>query len=267
MSPQAAVPPRSGNAWLCGASTYALDTDEVASWWKEASRTVVLCGNFSANDGNVWQHQRHQPTPMLSASISITKSHSWTEALGMDLHSYWFGAGWGLQRLGWPYFPALTICWMGIQCFEVLGSVGRWCCVELSHGSHEMHFGAGRWHHFYLGYTGPDGASGGMSTVVLWVKNNRMAYIMVLRYGLHENLGTSGPGLVTVRWFLDQNWVVWKLPRQLQPFSSFAWRTKRESQRYISVGQRVTEYCSHLHEKSSKKCLLCFFFSMSFEQI
>ena len=115
MSPQAAVPPRSGNAWLCGAPTCALDTDEVASWRKEASRTVVLCGNFRANDGNVWQHQTPpNQTRILSAIISITTSHSWTEALGMDLHSYWFGAGWGLQRLGWPYFPALTIFWMSV---------------------------------------------------------------------------------------------------------------------------------------------------------
>ena len=151
-------------------------------------------------------------------------------------------------------------CPSGIQCFEVLGSVGRWCCVELSHGSHEMHFGAGRWHHFYLGYTGPDGASGGMSTVVLWVKNNRIAYIMVLRYGLHENLGTSGPGLVTVRWFLDQNWVVWKLPRQLQPFSSFAWRTKRESQRYISV-VRGSLSTVVIYTKKVQKNACCVFFS------
>ena len=51
-----------------------------------------------------------------------------------------------------------------LRCLVVLVVGVAW---SLAHGSHEMHFGAGRWHHFYLGYTGPDGASGGMSTVVL----------------------------------------------------------------------------------------------------
>ena len=51
-----------------------------------------------------------------------------------------------------------------------------------------------------------------------------------------------------------------KLPRQLQPFSSFAWRTKKRISTIHLGGQRVTEYCSHLHEKSSKKMLAVFFF-------
>ena len=42
MSPQAAVSPRSGNAWLRGAPTCALDTDEVASWCNGANCGGVM---------------------------------------------------------------------------------------------------------------------------------------------------------------------------------------------------------------------------------
>ena len=95
MSPQAAVSPRSGNAWLRGAPTCALDTDEVASWCNGELQWCYVGISVQMTE--------------ISGNTNIIQHLYWAEAHGMDLHSHWFGAGWGLQ--GSRLFETLNVGW------------------------------------------------------------------------------------------------------------------------------------------------------------